>query len=161
MSDPHHGDAVRDGEAVADLPPATDAGLRFIGRLRTPFATRADCPRQGDPTDGPECRVEVDEAYLPALDGVEAPAELELIYWLHAARRDLLRQSPRSDGAVQGTFALRSPLRPNPIGTAIVALVRHEGEVLVVKGLDCLDGTPLLDIKPARCGYAVQAPDKG
>lgn len=161
MSDPHHGDAVRNGEVTADLPPATDAGLRFVGRLRTPFATRADCPRQGDPVDGPECRVEVDEAYRPALDGIESPAELELLYWLHAARRDLLRQSPRSDGAVRGTFALRSPLRPNPIGTSIVALVRREGDVLVVKGLDCLDGTPLLDIKPSRCGYAVQAPDKG
>lgn len=157
----HHGDALRPGELCAALPEATDAGLRFVGAIRTPFATRADCPRRGDEDHGPECRIEVAPAYAAALLAIEDHARIEVLYWLHAARRDLLTQSPKSDGAQRGTFSLRSPLRPNPIGTAVVRLVRREGDVLVVRGLDCLDGTPLLDLKPARCGYAVVAPDKG
>lgn len=156
----HHGDALRPGEVTGEFPPPTDAGLRFVGVLRTPFATRADCPRQGDAEEGPDCRVQLDPVYRPALAGIEAPCDLELLYWLHGARRDLLAQSPKSDGALRGTFSLRSPLRPNPIGTSVVRLLRREGDELVVRGLDCLDGTPLLDIKPARCGYAVQAPPK-
>lgn len=157
----HHGDALRPGETRADLPEATDAGLRFVGVIRTPFATRADCPRSGDEDEGPECRIEVFAPYLPALLAVEHTARLEVLYWLHEARRDLLTQSPKSDGAQRGTFSLRSPLRPNPIGTSLVTLVRRDGDALVVRGLDCLDGTPLLDLKPARCGYGIQAPDKG
>jgi tRNA (Thr-GGU) A37 N-methylase len=64
------------------------------------------------------------------------------------SRRDLMRQSPRSDGIVHGTFTLRSPVRPNPIANSLVRLLAVEGTTLVVRGLDCLDGTPLLDVKP-------------
>jgi tRNA (adenine37-N6)-methyltransferase len=81
-----------------------------------------------------------------------------VLYWLHLSRRDLLLQSPRNDGSTRGTFALRSPARPNPIGTSIVTLVRVEGSALLVRGLDCLDGTPLLDIKPDRCVFTPLAP---
>jgi tRNA (Thr-GGU) A37 N-methylase len=66
------------------------------------------------------------------------------------SRRDLVRQSPANDGAVRGTFALRSPVRPNPIGTAIATLVGVDGASLLVRGMDCVDGTPLIDIKPDR-----------
>ena len=69
-----------------------------------------------------------------------------------------MRQSPADDGQTQGTFSLRSPARPNPIGTAVVALVGREGAVLSVRGLDCLDGTPLLDLKPDRCAFTPIAP---
>jgi tRNA (Thr-GGU) A37 N-methylase len=75
---------------------------------------------------------------------------LEVLYWLHLSRRDLVMQSPASDGNVRGTFSLRTPVRPNPIGTSIATLVSVEPDGLVVRGLDCLDGTPLLDIKPDR-----------
>ncbi len=157
----HHGDALRPGEtALAALPSARDAGLEFIGVLRTPFQTRDDCPRQGG-FDGPDCRVELKPEFAPALEGIERHSHLEILYWLHQARRDLLSQSPKDDGRVRGTFSLRSPLRPNPIGTSIVVLERREGNTLLVRGLDCLDGTPLLDIKPDRCGYSVQARAKG
>ena len=74
----------------------------------------------------------------------------EVLYWLHQSRRDLLLQSPANDGVVHGTFSLRSPVRPNPIGTSIVSLIGIEGSVVLVQGLDCLDGTPLLDLKPDR-----------
>ena len=64
------------------------------------------------------------------------------------ARRDLVVQAPRHHSEPRGTFALRSPVRPNPIAMSVVRLVRVEGTTLTVVGLDCLDGTPLIDIKP-------------
>ena len=138
---------IRPGEVRVEVAPATDAVLRFIGVIRTPWTVRADCPRRGDPENGPVCRIEVVEPWVAALDGIERHAWLEVLYWMHEARRDLVRQSPRSGGTT-GTFALRSPVRPNPIATSLVRLVAVEGAVLQVRGLDCLDGTPLLDIKP-------------
>ncbi|MGY9045655.1 hypothetical protein P775_00220 [Puniceibacterium antarcticum] len=150
---------IRPGERLAHLAPAEDACLRFIGRIATPFLTREDCPRQGD-LDGPVCRLEVDPPWSDALDGIEAFETIEVLYWLHESRRDLITQSPRGDGQTRGTFSLRSPVRPNPIGTSCVRLVRREGAVLVVRGLDCLDGTPLLDIKPDRCAYTPQVAEK-
>jgi len=90
--------------------------------------------------------------------GVEKFEQLEVLYWLHQSRRDLVRQSPANDGTVRGTFALRSPVRPNPIGTSIATLVAVEGATLLVRGLDCLDGTPLLDIKPDRTLFTPIAP---
>lgn len=149
--------SLRPGETTVALPPAEDAQLRFIGRIRTPFTTRADCPRQGS-ADGPECRVELDPALEPALDGIDRSERIELLYWLDRSRRDLLTQSPRGSGELRGTFSLRSPNRPNPIGSSVVTLLRREGPVLVVRGLDCLDGTPLIDLKPARCDQAVRQP---
>jgi tRNA-Thr(GGU) m(6)t(6)A37 methyltransferase TsaA len=150
-------DATRPGEIEAPLPERTDARLVFIGRIRTPFATRDDCPRQGRP-DGPVCRIEVDAPWRPALAGLERYARVEVLYWMHEARRDLIAQSPKSNGETTGTFALRSPVRPNPIATSLVALVGVEEGALLVRGLDCLDGTPLLDIKPDRCAYSPPAP---
>lgn len=130
-----------------------DAEITFIGVIRTPWTDRDGCPRQGR-IDGPECRVEVAPLWAPALEGIENYASLELLYWLHASRRDLLVQNPNHSAHVRGTFALRSPVRPNPIGTSLVRLVRRDGPVLVVRGLDCLDGTPLIDIKPDRCQFS-------
>jgi len=69
---------------------------------------------------------------------------------MHDARRDLLVQIPRHAGQRSGTFALRSPVRPNPIASSVVELVTVEANVVVVRGLDCIDGTPLIDLKPAR-----------
>lgn len=157
MSSSVHRDQIRPGETHAEFPPATDAGLRFIGRIETPFIVRADCPRQGDAEHGPDCTLHLDPVYEPALDGIEQFERIEVLYWLHEARRDMLTQSPKADGRTRGTFSLRSPLRPNPIGTSIVRLIRRDGPRLTVRGLDCLNATPLLDIKPARCTYAVQA----
>ncbi len=70
------------------------------------------------------------------------------------------RTDIRPDGRTRGTFALRSPVRPNPIGIARVPLVRRDGPVLIVRGLDCLDGTPLLDLKPERRAFSPPAADR-
>lgn len=150
---------LRPGERASALPAEPDAGLIFIGRIHTPWRLRDDCPRQGR-LDGPECRVELFSPFDQALRGIEAYESIELLYWLDQSRRDLLQQNPKSNGIIYGTFALRSPVRPNPIGTSLVKLLRVEGSCLIVQGLDCLDGTPLIDIKPDRCAYTPKAPDK-
>ena len=148
---------IRAGEVAVEAPPATDAGLVFIGRIRTPWISRLETPRQGR-LDGPVCRIEVFEPWVAALAGIEAFEEVEVLYWLHLSRRDLVLQSPANDGSTHGTFALRSPARPNPIGTSIAALVGREDGVLLVRGLDCLDGTPLIDLKPERTRFKPIAP---
>jgi tRNA (adenine37-N6)-methyltransferase len=150
-------DATRAGEMEAALPDRSDARLVFIGTVRTPFATRDDCPRQGR-TDGPLCRLEIHEPWRHALKGLDRFAKVEVIYWMHLARRDLVLQSPKSNGETYGTFALRSPVRPNPIATSLCDLVAVEDGAIVVRGLDCVDGTPLIDLKPDRCGYSPVAP---
>ena len=157
MAEMQHHDATRPGEIEAPLPERTDARVVFIGTIRTPFRTRDDCPRQGKP-DGPLCRIELDDPWKPALKGIERFGRIEVLYWMHQARRDLILQSPKSNGEIFGTFALRSPVRPNPIATSMVELVAVEDGVLVVRGLDCVDGTPLVDLKPDRCAYTPLAP---
>lgn len=150
---------VRANEVVVDLRSAADAWLRFIGVIRTPWVTRDLCPRQGS-EDGPECRLVLDPIWQPALAGLQDHARIEVLYWLHRSRRDLVAQSPKNDGRTRGTFALRSPVRPNPIGTSVVRLIGIEGREVIVRGLDCLDGTPLLDIKPERGSFIPKAPQK-
>ena len=140
--------ATRPGEIEGGDPDRADASLTFIGRIRTPFATRADCPHRGR-SDGPECRIEVHAPWRPALRGLAAGDRIEVLYWMHLARRDLLVQVPKGRTA-SGTFALRSPNRPNPIATSVVEVVASDEAGLTVRGLDCMDGTPLLDLKPAR-----------
>ncbi|ETX30181.1 tRNA (N6-threonylcarbamoyladenosine(37)-N6)-methyltransferase TrmO [Roseivivax isoporae] len=146
-------DTIRPGERQVHVPPRCDAALRFIGRCRTPFATRADCPRQGR-QDGPDCALEFDPPWDAALDGIEAFEHADVLYWLDRARRDLVTQSKGGTAVPVGTFALRSPVRPNPIGLSRVRLIRREGARLIVRGLDCIDGTPLVDLKPETCHHS-------
>ncbi len=148
---------IRDGELAVAPPAAADAGLVFIGRIHTPWTSRMQTPRQGR-LDGPICRIEIFDPWVPALAGVERYERLEIIYWLHLSRRDLVLQSPANDGVTRGTFSLRSPVRPNPLGTSVVRLLRIEAASLFVQGLDCLDGTPLIDLKPDRTLFTPIAP---
>jgi tRNA (adenine37-N6)-methyltransferase len=148
---------VRSGEVAVEPPARTDAAVYFIGRIHTPWTDRLECPRQGRP-DGPTCRIEVFAPWYGGLDSIGEFERLEVLYWLHESRRDLVLQSPRSDGKARGVFSLRTPVRPNPIGTAIVQLLKVEGPVLFVRGLDCLDGTPLIDLKPDRGLFKPLAP---
>ena len=144
---------LREGEVTVEMPEANDAGLVFIGRIRTPWTSRQETPRQGS-RDGPVCRLEIFEPWLPALKGVELYQHLEVLYWLHRSPRNLVLQSPKKNGQTRGTFSLRSPVRPNPIGTSIVKFVGIEGSAVLVRGLDCLDETPLIDLKPDRCDFS-------
>ena len=148
---------IRSSEVAVQPPPPNDAGLLYIGRIRTPWTSRMVTPRQGR-LDGPICRIEIFAPWVPALEGLERYDAIEVLYWLHLSRRDLVLQSPANDGSVRGTFSLRSPVRPNPIGTSIARLVGIEGATVLVRGLDCLDETPLLDLKPDRAGFTPIAP---
>ena len=151
---------VRQGELAVDLPARTDAELVFIGRIHTPWSDRLATPRQGRP-DGPTCRIELFAPWDKGLDSIAEFERLEVLYWLHESRRDLVLQAPKSDGNGRGAFSLRTPVRPNPIGTSIVQLEKVEGSALLVRGLDCLDGTPLIDLKPDRTLFKPLAPAPG
>jgi tRNA-Thr(GGU) m(6)t(6)A37 methyltransferase TsaA len=151
---------IRPLEVAIDAPEPGDAQLHFIGRIHTPWTDRKDCPRQGR-HDGPDCRIEVFPPWDQGLKGLESYDSIEVLYWLDRSRRDLVIQNPGHTDNTTGTFALRSPVRPNPIGTSLVKLLELDGNMLTVRGLDCLDGTPLVDIKPDRCAYSPKAPPKG
>jgi len=138
---------IRPGEVAVALPDRFDAQVYFIGRIRTPWRTRDDCPKNARESDA-VCRIEVDARWTTALTGIETCSHLLVLYWMHRARRDLVLQAPRHYGEPRGTFALRSPVRPNPIAASVVRLTGVDGTTLSVVGLDCLDGTPLLDLKP-------------
>ncbi len=140
-------DDIRPGEAIVDLPSSFDAGVYFIGRIRTPFQTREECPKNTVRSDAAG-RVELDPRYAAGLQDLGLYSHVILLYWMDLARRDLVRQVPAHLGRPRGTFALRSPARPNPIALAVVELVAIEGATLTVRNVDCIDGTPLLDIKP-------------
>jgi tRNA (adenine37-N6)-methyltransferase len=137
---------LRIGEVTVALPARIDGGMFFIGTIHTPWRTRRDCPKRGS-LDGPVCSIVVDDRWQAALTDIDGYRRIQVLYWMHQARRDLVLQTPFGK-ATTGTFALRSPVRPNPIASSIVELVSVEGATLQVRGLDCVDGTPLLDLKP-------------
>jgi tRNA-Thr(GGU) m(6)t(6)A37 methyltransferase TsaA len=124
--------------------------LRQIGVLRTPFATRADCPRNGrQPDPAPPCRAEVFAEFVPGLRDLEGFSHLILLYWLDRVRAPSLTMTPPFDGQPRGVFATRAPVRPNPIALSVVAFDGFAApDCLRVRFLDCIDGTPLVDIKP-------------
>ncbi|MEA3068932.1 MAG: hypothetical protein QOD29_378 [Alphaproteobacteria bacterium] len=138
---------IREGEVAVELPERFDGSLYFIGRIRTPWTDRDNCPKNARESDA-ICTIEVDPRWAPALRGVETCTHLVVLYWMDRSRRDLVIQVPRHHGVGRGTFALRSPARPNPIAMSVARLIGVDGSRLSVSGLDCLDGTPLLDIKP-------------
>jgi len=138
---------LRPGEVAIDLPAQTDAGVYFIGIIHTPWRTRGECPKRGSP-DGPICSIVVADRWRAALSDIANHPRIQVLYWMHRARRDLVLQTPLRTGQTTGSFALRSPVRPNPIASSFVDLVAIDGTTLQVRGLDCIDGTPLIDLKP-------------
>jgi len=118
-----------------------------IGTIHSPFHTREGTPRQGRFSDA-LVTLEILPEFTEGLQDVEQQPHLIVLYWLDRSNRTALKAIPPHTGIEHGVFATRSPDRPNPIGICIVELVRREGNQLFVRGLDALDGTPLLDIKP-------------
>jgi tRNA-Thr(GGU) m(6)t(6)A37 methyltransferase TsaA len=143
----HDPAGIRPGEITVELPDAFDASLYFVGRIRTPWTRREDCPKNARESDT-VCTIEVDVRWAPALEGVQTCSHLVVLYWMDKSRRDLVVQVPRHYGIGRGTFALRSPARPNPIAMSVVRLMGVDGTKLSIVGIDCLDHTPLLDLKP-------------
>jgi len=144
---------LKPGEEATGALLAADATLGFIGHVETPWKTLADCPKRADP-DGPESLVVLKAPWDRGLEGVERFDWIELFLWFHLARRDLLVIAPRHAEGPRGVFALRAPVRPNPVAVTTVKLVARQGNRLVVRGLEAVDGTPLIDIKPGRCPFA-------
>jgi tRNA-Thr(GGU) m(6)t(6)A37 methyltransferase TsaA len=137
----------REGEQTIDLPAQTDAGVYFIGRIHTPWKERKDCPKNARESEA-VCTIAVDEKWVPGLKDLATCSHIVALYWMDKSPRNLVLQVPRHYGEPRGTFALRSPARPNPIALSVVKLLGIDGNKLSVAGLDCLDGTPLLDLKP-------------
>lgn len=146
-------DNPRDGEVTHPGNPAEvpDAGVIFIGHLSTPWE-KGDCPRNLTEARarGGDFLAVIKPEFRLALQGLTVGDACVLLYWMHAARRDLLIQAPGHRPDPVGTFALRSPARPNPISMAIVRItgIDRQAGTLRVDALDAFDGTPLLDIKP-------------
>jgi tRNA-Thr(GGU) m(6)t(6)A37 methyltransferase TsaA len=127
--------------------------LHPIGIIRSTLVDRHTAPRQGH-EGAPDAWIEVDPSMGDALLGVAAGDEILVLTWLHAAKRDVLQVRPRSDphNAIAGVFATRSPDRPNPIGLHPVTIREIDGLRLRVGPIEAIDGTPVVDIKPAlRC----------
>ena len=123
--------------------------VRPIGVVRSPLRDPGDAPKQGALTDQ-EAEVVVDPAYVAALDGLERRGKVIVICWMHGAERDRLTVHPRGqeDRPERGVFSTRSPHRPNPLSLHTVTLLSVVGNVLHVRGMDAIDGTPVVDIKP-------------
>lgn len=129
--------------------------LRPIGVIRTPHGTKEECPIQPAFAAEAQGRVEVFPEFAEGLQDVETFTHLYLLYALDRAGAVELVRPTFLDDAPHGVFASRHPCRPNGIGLSVVRLLERHGGVLVVSGVDMLDATPLLDIKPYMPRYDV------
>ena len=124
-----------------------DMTLHPIGYVRSPYKMRGDGPRQGRQSDK-TAEIVVDPQYRDGLFRLEMDKRLVVLAWFDRSDRTFLRVIPPGTTVEHGVFATRSPDRPNPIGLSVVDLLGIKDGVLHVRGLDSLDGTPIIDIKP-------------
>lgn len=146
---------TREGEIrLADDPAgiAADGHVVFIGRIRSQWKTRQDCPKNmaAARATGEPATLEIDPPYRPGLAGLAGTSHLVVLTWLNFAPRNLIVQKPRHATESKGVFALRSPARPNPIGLHVAKLIAFDAEAgtLTLDAIDVLDGTPVIDLKP-------------
>ncbi|HPH35602.1 MAG TPA: tRNA (N6-threonylcarbamoyladenosine(37)-N6)-methyltransferase TrmO [Methanoregulaceae archaeon] len=121
--------------------------LHPIGHVRSPYQNRGDAPSQGRLSDTVS-EIIIDPPYQPGLFRIDEEQHLFILCWFDRADRTVIRATPPHNPEEHGVFATRSPDRPNPVALSLVDLVRVKGGILVVRGLDALDGTPVIDIKP-------------
>ncbi|MFB9235812.1 tRNA (N6-threonylcarbamoyladenosine(37)-N6)-methyltransferase TrmO [Plantactinospora siamensis] len=129
--------------------PEQDYLVRPVGWVASPLADRGDAPRQAD-EGAPPARIVLRPELREAAAGLAAGDRMLVLTWLHRGRRDVLAVHPRGDTGRprQGVFGTRSPDRPNPIGLHAVTLLAVDGDTLTVDGLEAIDGTPVVDLKP-------------
>lgn len=129
--------------------PTATFDLRQIGVVQSPITDRADAPKQPD-EGAPPAWLVIDPAYLDGLVGVAPGDEVFVLTWLHQADRDTLLVHSRGDTSrpATGVFSVRSPVRPNPIGLHHTTVVAVEDDRIQVAGLEAIDGTPVIDLKP-------------
>ena len=123
--------------------------LEPIGEVRSTLSSPDQAPRQGAGS-GQEAVIELDPAWVPALEGLEPGRDLWVVFHFHLAGPPSARVHPRGDRSrpLTGLFNTRSPRRPAPLGLTLVRLLALEGNRLRVRGLEAVDGTPILDLKP-------------
>jgi tRNA-Thr(GGU) m(6)t(6)A37 methyltransferase TsaA len=128
---------------------ATDFTVRPIGRVQSPLISTADAPRQGD-EGAPDAHLVLHPEVQAGLDGVAVDDEIIILTWLHEADRTVLRVHPRGDLSrpEAAVFSTRAPSRPNPIGLHRVRVLDIDGVRIHVSGLEAIDGTPVIDLKP-------------
>lgn len=119
-----------------------------IGSIHTPFTQTAGMPIQPVGAGGVRGWLDIDWRYYDALSDLDGFSHVILIYAFHQAGAYQPRVKPFMDTVQRGVLATRAPRRPNPIGLSVVRLLRIDGTTLHVEGVDMLDGTPLLDLKP-------------
>jgi len=147
------GRGPRPGEVALPFDPADrpDAAVHFIGRILSPWGP-GNCPRnlREARERGGDFAAVIEPPFRPALAGLAAGDAVILLYWMAGASRRLVVQAPAHRSAPAGTFALRSPARPNPVALAALRLIAVEPDRgrLVLDAIDAWDGTPILDIKP-------------
>jgi tRNA-Thr(GGU) m(6)t(6)A37 methyltransferase TsaA len=123
--------------------------LRPVGRVESSLVDPADAPPQGD-EGAPDAWLVIDAAYAPAMRTLVVGQHIVVVTWLHRGDRNTLETRPRSDPdrPLNGVFSTRSPHRPNPIGLHVVEILEITGTKIGVRGLEAVDDTPVLDIKP-------------
>ncbi|MGB3222357.1 MAG: tRNA (N6-threonylcarbamoyladenosine(37)-N6)-methyltransferase TrmO [Desulforhopalus sp.] len=136
--------------------------MKALGTIYTPFEKLEDMPIQ--PKGAAEIigTIELEEQYTEGLADLQGFSHIYLFYEFHMAQRTALTVTPFMDTTPRGVFATRSPLRPNHIGISIVKLIGVEKNIITVQGIDILNGSPLLDIKPYIAAFdAVQQSQSG
>mgnify|MGYP006304136429 CR=1 FL=1 len=122
--------------------------LKNIGIIRTPFKEKIEAPRQGTFQPESEGRIELFEDYREGLKDLEKFSHAILIFYFHKVEEMKLTGTPPMDNEERGIFAIRGPQRPNHLGLTIVNIKEIRGNQIFIEGVDMLDKTPLLDIKP-------------
>jgi tRNA-Thr(GGU) m(6)t(6)A37 methyltransferase TsaA len=135
--------------------------LTAIGLMRTPFALTSEIPKGADARHDAEGTVEIDPAFEAGLEDIEGFSHLYVLWHFHRVDGFDLVAHPPSDDRPHGVFATRSPRRPSPIGLTVVQLLERDGRRLHVRGVDMLDGTPVLDIKPYLSNVPADALRRG
>ncbi len=124
-----------------------EIAMKQIGIIRSPFTEKSKTPIQPLKSSAAG-KVEVFKEFSDGLKDIEGFSHIILLYAFHQSKGYSLSVKPFLDNNKKGLFATRAPNRPNPLGLSVVRLVEVNGNILTVEGIDCLDGTPLLDIKP-------------
>ena len=145
--------SLRPGEVLLPFDPATDSTvcLAFIGRIRSPWSPE-NCPKNISRAreSGEGARLELKPAYAAGLEGLRIGQPMIAVYWMDQARRDLIIQKPEHTDGPRGTFALRSPNRPNclALSTVVITGLDAQNAVVEIDAIDTYDKTPLIDLKP-------------
>lgn len=146
---------AREGEIALAQDPAAipgDAHVVFIGRIRSPWRRKEDCPKNMNAARaaGQPATLQIEPPFRPGLAGLAGASHVILLTWFDRSPRNLIVQKPRHATEAKGVFALRSPARPNPVGLHVAALVSLDpaAGLLALDAIDVLDGTPVIDLKP-------------